>query len=454
MARRTRIIEGTWDCTSCGSKGVLGRHKVCPGCGNPREEAAESSFDFGPPTESGASTRETVTDAEALASAAAGADWYCAFCGTANRGDGLACRACAAERAQNADVPMLPPEPERALSMPPPGPAKRGCMKPALLGCLGLGGALLAFLVALGIWGSRTHEARGQIASRSWKREIARETFTRVTRSGWRDELRERRSVMPARGTGETSGIERIRDCARKQRGTRQVATGTHRVCSDRTRRVQCGTEEKCHRKDLGNGFAEEVCDDVPKYCDQSYEDCRDETTYRSEPVYGEECRFDTWEWQPGAGAVAEGSSDTPSWPAISLGSLDRDRRKESYAVVVTYGKGRSTRSSPRPRASSPPMPPEDRSTSSSTTSVASSRLAPTLGRPLRGTSVDDEKRVRACVEDDASARREALLDLWSQFLRTRVREADRRRLHRPRSLPRFLGEAGGRRHAQDPALA
>jgi hypothetical protein len=119
------------------------------------------------------------------------------------------------------------------------------------------------------------------------------------------------------------------------------VATGTHRVCSDRTRRVQCGTEEKCHRKDLGNGFAEEVCDDVPKYCDQSYEDCRDETTYRSEPVYGEECRYDTWEWQPAAGAVAEGSNDSPAWPAISLGSLDRDRRKESYAVVVTYGKGK-----------------------------------------------------------------------------------------------------------------
>ena len=338
MARRTRIIEGTWDCTSCGNRGILGREKVCPGCGNPREQDVESKFDFGPLTESGASTREAVTDAEALAAAAAGIDWYCAYCGSGNRGDGTVCRACSAERDQKTEPPSPSAEPEAAVTLPAPTAVRRGCLSPVAVGCTAIGGALLALLIGLGIWGGRTREAEGRVVARSWKREVARETFTRVTRTGWRDEIAERRSVMPVRGAGESSGAERIRDCSRKQRGSRKVATGTRKVCSNRTRQVKCGTEEKCHRKDLGNGFAEEVCDDVPRYCSESYEDCRDETQYRDEPVFGEECHFDTWEWRSTRGAVAQGSDEAPSWPDLAPESLDREHRTEAYEVVVAYG--------------------------------------------------------------------------------------------------------------------
>ncbi len=154
---------------------------------------------------------------------------------------------------------------------------------------------------------------------------------------------------MPVRGAGEVAGAERIRDCRRAQRGTRQVATGTKRVCSDRTRRVQCGTEEKCHRRDRGNGFAEEVCDDVPKYCSESYEDCRDETQYRTEPVYGEQCQYDTWEWHAGQTVSTRGSDDLPRWPEITLGELEREHRTESYEVHITYGT-KGTEHTVRPR--------------------------------------------------------------------------------------------------------
>ena len=68
MATRTRIIEGTWTCTSCQTPGILGRHKKCTQCGNPREETGgESHFDFGEvDAVTGKSLREGVTGAQAL----------------------------------------------------------------------------------------------------------------------------------------------------------------------------------------------------------------------------------------------------------------------------------------------------------------------------------------------------------------------------------------------------
>ncbi|WNZ60810.1 hypothetical protein QEG98_33495 [Myxococcus sp. MxC21-1] len=48
MARRTRIIEGTGNCTSCDTKSIRARHKRCPLCNNPRElTGQESECDFG-----------------------------------------------------------------------------------------------------------------------------------------------------------------------------------------------------------------------------------------------------------------------------------------------------------------------------------------------------------------------------------------------------------------------
>src|SRR5204863_4370115 len=118
-----------------------------------------------------------------------------------------------------------------------------------------------------------------------------------------------------------------------KQRGTRQVPDGTQRVCHTKSRRVSCGTEESCHTQNLGNGFSKEVCHDVTKYCSESYEQCGDETRYRTEPVYGEECTYDTWEWQKTDERTLTGTDDQPKWPALDTDRLDRLVRSETYSV-------------------------------------------------------------------------------------------------------------------------
>jgi hypothetical protein len=80
------------------------------------------------------------------------------------------------------------------------------------------------------------------------------------------------------------------------------------------------------------------VCHDVTKYCSESYEDCRDETRYRTEPVYGQECRYRTWEWRDVDSRTLQGGGDPPRWPELAAGRLDRLVRTEDYRVDVRYG--------------------------------------------------------------------------------------------------------------------
>ena len=331
---RERIIEGRWNCASCGAKGVLGRHKTCPGCGNPREQGSETSFDFGGTTGSGGSTAETVTDAELVQLAQAGEDWHCGYCESANKGDAAVCRNCGAERGEA--QPRTPPRPiPQALVSPAAAPAKPRrwpyALVVAMLSCCGFC-----------MWGIREHETTGRVASRSWTRHVERQTFTRVEKQGWKDELRAQAAVMPVAGAGEVAGVQDVSDCRRKQRGTRQVADGTERVCTDRTRRVACGSEEKCSVVDDGNGFGREVCHDVTKYCSESYEDCRNQTRYRTEPVYGDECRYRTWEWQRAEEGQTAGGDDPPRWPELVTGQRDRLVKTEKYRVEVAWGDGKA----------------------------------------------------------------------------------------------------------------
>ncbi|MCP3145339.1 hypothetical protein [Pyxidicoccus xibeiensis] len=336
MAKRTRIIEGTWNCTSCDTKGIPARHKLCPNCNNPREVTGkESEFDFGGvDAKSGKSLREGVTDQAALEVAAAGEDWFCAYCGAANRGDTPRCKQCSAERTPDAkaaplqafDAPAPPPAP------PPKQPMgkKKWLVLGALFSC--------CFSTCLfGVWAGSTSELPGEVTGTAWKRAVVQERFTPVARTGWRDELSATAPRMPVNGAGEVAGVVNVRDCVSRQRGTRKVADGTERVCRTKSRKVACGTEEKCRRRDKGNGFVEEVCEDVTKYCSESYEDCQNETRYRTEPVFSQQCTYDTYEWKPVDRREASGSDDRPRWPELSVSGVDRVRREETYSVNIRY---------------------------------------------------------------------------------------------------------------------
>lgn len=348
MAKRTRIIEGTWNCTSCDKRDIPARFRSCPACNNPREATGkESEFEFGEvDAASGRSLKEETTDEAALSAAQAGADWFCEFCGASNRGDKKVCRHCRAERSATSQALQAdeePPEPDdrqarrraqrvAAPPPPPPKPKSRTWMY-VVLGLVGSCGAL-------GLWGSRTRTVTGQVTDTEWTRTVYRDTFLRESKDGWRDELRESAPRMPVNGQGESPGVQNIRACSTRQRGTRQVADGTERVCSSKQRQVQCGTEQKCSRQSMGNGFQKEVCNDVPKYCSESYQDCEDRTRYRTEPVYDTSCTYDTFAWKEQDKRTASGHDPAPRWPELPTGALDRLRREENYVIHIAFKDG------------------------------------------------------------------------------------------------------------------
>jgi hypothetical protein len=338
MAKRTRIIEGTWNCTSCDTKGILARHKVCPSCGNPRElTGKESEFDFGGvDAKSGKSQREGVTDAAALELAGAGADWFCAYCGASNRGDSPRCKQCSAQRTEDAKAAVARELPSPAAAAPPVAVPKKRLGRKAWL-ALGLLFSCCFGTGLFSLWANSTHELPGSVTGTAWQRSVVRERFSPVVKTGWRDELSTAAPRMPVNGAGEVAGVSNVRDCVSRQRGTRRVADGTERVCRTKTRRVACGTEERCRRRDQGNGFVEEVCEDVTRYCSESYEDCQNETRYRTEPVYAQQCTYDTYAWKEVDRRQESGTDDRPRWPELTASGVDRLRREEQYTVRIRY---------------------------------------------------------------------------------------------------------------------
>lgn len=328
MATRTRIIEGTWGCSSCDAREILGRHKVCPNCGNPRESGAETQFDFGSTDASGRSAREAVADEKAAELGSLGADWYCPYCAAGNRDDAGKCHHCSAPKPADPprEKPVLPP-PAAPASPPAPGRRRRWIVL----------GVVLAFFGSCGVM-CTGFDKPAKVLAMHWERTLERQTFEPAVAQGWRSELAERPAVMPVNGAGEVAGVANVRDCESRQHGTRQVPDGTEHYCETKSRRVACGSEERCTRRDKGNGFAEETCHDVTKYCSESYESCGERTRYRTEPVYEPFCRYDTWAWVTKETSPTSGDDAEPRWAALEAGARDRLLRREKYRVEFGWG--------------------------------------------------------------------------------------------------------------------
>ncbi|MEZ6186915.1 MAG: hypothetical protein R3F62_18125 [Planctomycetota bacterium] len=92
MSDEGEFLLGRWDCTSCGTRGVLGDAYSCSGCGAPRPDDVE----FYLPDDA-----EVIEDAAGIAAASAGPDWQCAFCDRWNPATDAGCGSCAASRADS-----------------------------------------------------------------------------------------------------------------------------------------------------------------------------------------------------------------------------------------------------------------------------------------------------------------------------------------------------------------
>ncbi|HEU0301928.1 MAG TPA: zinc ribbon domain-containing protein [Longimicrobium sp.] len=340
------IREGRWDCPSCGSTRIYGRHVDCPGCGQPRPAGTRFYLAEGEPV---------VTDPERLAEARAGADWVCARCGASNRATLHACAGCGAAHEVESVQPVVeytladtprpvdaasaasaasatpssaPPEstgsaplssadpgslpPASAGSPPPPSgggeaPGESGTFSPAptplaildsskqtpLKRKVGLGLAGATGLVLLGsamIDPERTPKPEPAIIDAVvWERVIVIEEHGIVAGEGWAlpdsaiDVVRTER-VREYRD--ELAGYETVE---REVPRTRSVLKGYRDETRTVSERVQTGTRTyTCGTRDLGNGYFDDVECTEPEY----------ETVTRTEvesvPVYEDETYYET----------------------------------------------------------------------------------------------------------------------------------------------------------------
>jgi len=302
-------VELEWRCPSCGNRNP-GSVKKCAQCGAALTE--QIKFEQAP-------QEQIISDKEKLAQAAAGADIQCVYCGTTNPATAKKCKQCGAELTEGKaraagqvlggfrDQPapplkcpscgtenpatalkcakcgsaLLQPKPQAA---PPAAKGKFpvGILIAVLLGICALAGVFMAL-------SARTTDAVGEVRNLSWKRTIAIEALSPVTRQTWRDEV-------PANAP--------LGQCTRKVHHTQpDPAPGAKEVC---------GTP---YTVDQGSGYGKVVQQCV-------YE------------VYADWCEYQATEWRVINTLVAQGTDLNPVWPETRLVNNQRaGGRQETYQV-------------------------------------------------------------------------------------------------------------------------
>jgi len=339
---REEVILLFWDCPECGHAHIPGPTQRCPNCFWWRDRGVE----FYEAPDSRVLTPEEVAQYQ-------GPDWICKVCGAANpeRGEPVAnliCGNCQQWQTNSLDLGEaapedlasgmvvvqksgtweegfhLPPETESdtAESLPRQGFNWRKYRNVATVGIVGFASCGV-------LWG-----AWQAIAPRSIEAEIvSRDWVVSV-------EIQEQRPVAEG-GWSVPSDAYHVRS-SQRQRGTRQVQTGTRTEQVQVAYQEQTGTREECKTVSRGDGTGTRSCQDVPVY----------ETRYRTEtkevPVYTTEPVYDTWydytvdRWQT-LRTVEERGTDAMSRraPAVSLSGGSYPLRtlepQETCRVGVRY---------------------------------------------------------------------------------------------------------------------
>jgi len=315
------IREGRWDCTTCGTVGNLGRHVVCPNCGNPRAEGVRFYL---PPDQ------QEVTDEAQLRQANAGADWLCQYCGSSNGAANAACKQCGAERGaarvqslHDYTMDQVPGEGDHAPKKPAPPPLpqkKRSCSKLAI-GCLGIFGALFLVLILLSL---HTEPLTVRVSGFEWHRSITLEELAPVQEEDWK---------LPS----GARLLQQRKDIHHYNPVLDHYEEGNREVSSE----VRTGTRKYvCGQKDLGNGYFEDIECSEPIYETRTRTEHYREPVYRKVPVYQTRYTYEIQKWVPSRTENSSGKNHAPTWPAIA-GNERETKRTEKYLAFFVDEKNK-----------------------------------------------------------------------------------------------------------------
>jgi hypothetical protein len=347
------IREGRWDCPSCGSTGIFGRHVECLGCGKPRPGGVRFYLSDDAPV---------VVDPERLAEARAGADWVCEHCAATNRATHPDCEGCGAPRGSSAEQPVIEygagevprsghePRPVAARAPVPPVVKRTGC------GCLSVFALFFVLTLVGGVVSAILDPpdglTPGVVAAKSWVRTVALEQRKVVREEGW--ELPDSATQVRTRERIQRydSVVDRYEPVTREVAFTEQVPDGSVTRTREVSERVQTGTETYvCGRRDMGNGYFEDIECSRPEYetvtRTESYEEPRfrtetryedvtsNEPVYRKIPVRATHYTYRVPRWLLTRTLKEEGAANEPVWPQFELKRQERVKaRTQRYEVV------------------------------------------------------------------------------------------------------------------------
>lgn len=319
------IQEGRWDCPSCKTTGLLGRHRECNQCGAPRPQGVRFYLPKDAPQ---------VEDAAQIAVAKAGADWVCEYCGASNRATQEQCVECGAPKSQvtqavrEYSLSAVPrsgeSQPSRPIPSPPPV-SRRPSSPPARR--LRIIGICLAALIGIGIFLFQPRAIDATVSGLSWQRTVQIERLTTVTESDW---------SVPTEG--------RLLDQQEEIRRYEQVLVRYETRTRDVSERVPVGTETyTCGTRDLGNGFFEDKTCTRTIYETRTRTETYEEPIYRDEPVYDTKYTYDIDKWLPDREESAAGEGKTAAWPEFALGNNEREARRTEEYEISFVGEGGKT---------------------------------------------------------------------------------------------------------------
>lgn len=303
-----QMIEGRWDCSSCGKKMIQGRYKHCPGCGKGRGE--DVKFYVADPN-----------DVVAADVPEKGPDWMCEYCQSYAPDSAKYCPNCGAPRSgktyHEIQQEHAAAQTEQAQAQPIQRAAPR---KRSLIPLLLLAAAAIFLLINA----MTPRSADAKVTAKAWQREIAIQTYQWVDDSGW---------SLP-------QGAE-LKETSREIRDYERVLD--HYETRSRQVPEQYVSGYSTEYRDMGNGYFETY--QVPQYSTRYRTEYYDEAVYRNEPIYDTRYYYQIQRWVPSRTVTASGEADTPYWPETAL-TADTEResdRSERYAIQCQSDKNTYT---------------------------------------------------------------------------------------------------------------
>jgi len=327
---RSRIIEGHWDCAFCETKEIRGGLRNCPNCGKPRDE--HTKFEMN-------ANSRVLSDAEAK-TIDRDPDWECSFCGNLNPDESLTCISCGGNkddkkgtyfdaRKEDAEKEAYLKEQEQKQrdlehnyandsSAIPKFNLSSDFIKKLLIGAGSVLG-VVAFIWLLVLLFTPKVETINVLGF-SWERNIEIEEIQTFEEDDWDLPYGARLLYTQEEISGHKDVI------AHYETVEKQVSHDVY----DHTDVVVIGTE------DLGNGYFEEITDEVDVYRTEYTTEYDEEPVYRQDPIYDTKYYYEIDRWVTGRNLSTSGTDKEPFWDDVQIWDDEREGdRTERYSVKV-----------------------------------------------------------------------------------------------------------------------